>query len=135
MGSNLMTPEQAAKVLQVHHLTVLKLIKNKKLRAIKLGRVYRIRESDFDSFLDKHYSWVVKAISLHQNKNLIYSTLHADQLPKLRQNRIEQKRLLPVLHSWNSAPHPRNGERSRCSEKKFTQSNLQRDYLIACEEI
>lgn len=56
MGSNLMTPEQAAKVLQVHHLTVLKLIKQKKLRAIRLGRVYRIRESDFDSFLDKHYS-------------------------------------------------------------------------------
>ncbi|KKT19093.1 MAG: hypothetical protein UW03_C0024G0007 [Candidatus Peregrinibacteria bacterium GW2011_GWA2_43_8] len=51
-----MTPEQVAKTLQLHHLTVLKLIKQRKLRAIKFGRVYRIRESDLDSFLDKSYS-------------------------------------------------------------------------------
>lgn len=51
-----MTPEQVAKTLQVHHLTVLKLIKQKRLKAIKLGRVYRIRESDFESFLNKNYS-------------------------------------------------------------------------------
>ncbi|MBU1019343.1 MAG: helix-turn-helix domain-containing protein [Patescibacteria group bacterium] len=55
MGSRLMTPEQVAKILQVHHLTVLKFIKQKKLKAIKLGRIYRIKETDLDKFLDKYY--------------------------------------------------------------------------------
>lgn len=46
----LLTPEEVAKMLQLHHLTVLKFIKNKKLRALKLGRVYRIREEDLEQF-------------------------------------------------------------------------------------
>ncbi len=55
MGNRLMTAEQVAKELQVHHLTVLKLIKQKKLKAIRIGRVYRIRENDLDAFLNKYY--------------------------------------------------------------------------------
>jgi len=55
MGNRLMTAEQVAKELQVHHLTVLKFIKQKKLKAIKLGRIYRIRERDLEAFLDKYY--------------------------------------------------------------------------------
>lgn len=55
MGNRLHTPEQVAKILQVHHLTVLKFIKQKKLKAIKLGRVYRIKDKDLDSFLNKYY--------------------------------------------------------------------------------
>lgn len=54
MQDKLYTPEQVAKELQVHHLTVLKLIKQKRLRSIKLGRVYRIRESDFEKFLEEN---------------------------------------------------------------------------------
>lgn len=46
----LLTPEEVANVLQLHHLTVLKLIKTKKLRAVKFGRVYRIREEDLEQF-------------------------------------------------------------------------------------
>ncbi len=46
-----MTPEEVAKVLQLHHLTVLKFIKAKKLQSIKFGRVYRIREEDLEKFL------------------------------------------------------------------------------------
>lgn len=51
MIERLLTPEDVAGVLQLHHLTVLKFIKNKKLRSIKLGRVYRIRPEDLDDFL------------------------------------------------------------------------------------
>lgn len=47
----LLTPEQVANNLQLHHLTVLKFIKNKKLKSIKLGRIYRIREEDLETFL------------------------------------------------------------------------------------
>ncbi|PIP66691.1 excisionase [Candidatus Peregrinibacteria bacterium CG22_combo_CG10-13_8_21_14_all_44_10] len=55
MGNRLLTAEQVAKELQVHHLTVLKFIKQKKLKAIRLGRVYRIRETDLENFLNKYY--------------------------------------------------------------------------------
>lgn len=50
MMKRLLTPEEVANVLQLHHLTVLKLIKTKKLRAVKFGRVYRIREEDLEQF-------------------------------------------------------------------------------------
>lgn len=51
MIERLMTPEQVAEALQLHHLTVLKFIKEKKLKSIKLGRVYRISETDLNEFL------------------------------------------------------------------------------------
>lgn len=52
MVERLLTPEQVAEALQLHHLTVLKFIKEKKLKSIKLGRVYRIRPEDFNEFLE-----------------------------------------------------------------------------------
>ncbi len=48
----ILTAEQVAQILQVHPFTVLKFIKQGKLKASKLGRVYRIRKSDVDKFLD-----------------------------------------------------------------------------------
>jgi len=54
MTNKLFTPEQVANTLQVHHLTVLRMIKDKKLKSVKLGRVYRIRENDFNDFLNKN---------------------------------------------------------------------------------
>lgn len=53
MANRLMTPEDVAKALQLHHLTILKFIKARTLKSIKLGRVYRIREEDLEAFLDK----------------------------------------------------------------------------------
>ncbi len=47
------TTEQVAELLQIHPLTVLKYIKGGRLKSIKLGRVYRIRESELDAFLQK----------------------------------------------------------------------------------
>jgi len=45
------TPEQIADYLQIHHLTVLKLLKNGKLEGIKIGRMYRITEGSIKKFL------------------------------------------------------------------------------------
>ena len=53
MVERLLTPEQVAEILQLHHLTILKFIRNKKLKSIKLGRVYRVRESELNQFLDR----------------------------------------------------------------------------------
>jgi excisionase family DNA binding protein len=52
MVERLMTPDEVAKALQLHHLTILKFIRSKKLKSIKLGRVYRIRATDLDEFLE-----------------------------------------------------------------------------------
>ncbi|MBI5151924.1 helix-turn-helix domain-containing protein [Candidatus Peregrinibacteria bacterium] len=52
MVENFLTTEQVAKSLQVHPFTVLKLIKAKKIPAIKIGKMYRIRESDLNKFLE-----------------------------------------------------------------------------------
>lgn len=56
----ILTAEQVAQILQVHQFTVLKFIKQGKLKASKLGRVYRIRKSDVDSFLDNQAQKVIK---------------------------------------------------------------------------
>lgn len=45
------TTEQVASMLQVHPFTILKFIKQGKLKGIKLGRVYRITENDVREFL------------------------------------------------------------------------------------
>jgi len=47
------TTEQVAELLQIHPLTVLNYIKQGKLKGIKLGRIYRIRESALQRFLDQ----------------------------------------------------------------------------------
>ena len=52
MQERILTSEQVAQILQVHPFTVLKFIKQGKLQASKLGRVYRIREKDLEHFLD-----------------------------------------------------------------------------------
>lgn len=53
MEEKILTADQVAQNLQVHPFTVLKFIKQGKLKASKLGRVYRIRESDVARFLDE----------------------------------------------------------------------------------
>ena len=52
MIERFLTTEQVANILQVHPFTILKFIRGGKLKGIKLGRVYRIKESDVHEFLD-----------------------------------------------------------------------------------
>ena len=51
MNERFYTPKQVAEILQVHQYTVLKWIREGKLRALKFGRVYRTTESEIKSFL------------------------------------------------------------------------------------
>lgn len=52
MEERIYTTEQIATMLQVHPFTVLKFIREGKLKGIKLGRVYRIKESDLNQFIE-----------------------------------------------------------------------------------
>lgn len=56
----ILTAEQVAQVLKIHQFTVLKFIKQGKLKASKLGRVYRIRRADVEKFLDDQTEKVEK---------------------------------------------------------------------------
>lgn len=52
MDEKLMTPEQVADRLQVQSSTVLTWLQKGKLRGIKLGRLWRIRSSDLEAFIN-----------------------------------------------------------------------------------
>ena len=46
------TPAEAAETLKVNPQTLWRWIREGRIRASKLGRVYRIRQSDLEQFLD-----------------------------------------------------------------------------------
>lgn len=48
-----LTTEQVANILQVHPFTILKYIKSGKIKSVKIGRLYRINETDIKDFLEK----------------------------------------------------------------------------------
>ncbi len=52
----LLTVEQVASLLQVHWQTILNYIKAGKLRAVKLGRGYRIDPADLKRFIESQKS-------------------------------------------------------------------------------
>ena len=47
----LYTPEQTAEILQVHVKTVQGWIRAGKLKAVRAGRFWRVRESDLEAYL------------------------------------------------------------------------------------
>jgi len=50
----LLTVIQVAKILKVSNMTVYRYIKAKKLTVIKVGRDYRIKQTEFDKFLERY---------------------------------------------------------------------------------
>lgn len=68
MQERILTPSQVAQILQIHQFTVLKYIKQGKIKASKIGRVYRIRESDLENFLDQSSSSVTKKVEAGDNE-------------------------------------------------------------------
>jgi len=56
MNDTFLTTGQVAEMLQVHPLTVLKYIKERRLKAIKLGRVYRVKKEDVFEFMEQQAS-------------------------------------------------------------------------------
>jgi len=47
----ILTIDDVAETLKIHRTYVARLIKQNKLKAIKIGKFYRIREDDFNAFL------------------------------------------------------------------------------------
>jgi excisionase family DNA binding protein len=52
MNEKLLTPEQVAERLQVTERTVYSWLRRGKLPALKLGRLWRIRPDDLETFLE-----------------------------------------------------------------------------------
>jgi len=51
--TDLLTPDEAAKILKVNVRTVTNLIRAGELKGVKVGRVWRIREEDLQAFIDQ----------------------------------------------------------------------------------
>ena len=47
----LLTPEQVAERLHISHLTIGNWLRSGKLKGVKVGRLWRVRESDLEAFL------------------------------------------------------------------------------------
>jgi len=47
----LLSLDDVAETLKIHRTYVARLIKTKKIKAIRIGKFYRIREDDFNAFL------------------------------------------------------------------------------------
>jgi excisionase family DNA binding protein len=52
-GDRLMTVAEVADTMRVSNMTVYRLIKSGELPALRVGKNYRLRESDVDSYLSK----------------------------------------------------------------------------------
>jgi excisionase family DNA binding protein len=53
MANRLLNVEQVAKRLQVSKMTIYRYLKTGKIEAYKIGKEYRIKESDLEKFLEK----------------------------------------------------------------------------------
>ena len=56
MSKDWLTVEEIADDLRVHVSTVRDWIKQKKLKAAKFGRDYRIKRKDYEEFIENHYN-------------------------------------------------------------------------------
>ncbi len=52
MAAKLLTPEQAASRLAVSSRSIREWLRNGKLKGVKAGKLWRIRDNDIDDFLD-----------------------------------------------------------------------------------
>jgi excisionase family DNA binding protein len=55
LSKDWLTADEIADDLRVHVSTVRVWIRQKKLKAAKFGRDYRIKRVDYEEFIDKHY--------------------------------------------------------------------------------
>ncbi len=54
MNKTFFTVKEVALLLQLNTLTIYDYIKAGKLKAVRLGRTYRIQEKEFNRFIKKH---------------------------------------------------------------------------------
>ena len=60
MKEKLLTINEIIEILKVSKLTIYRYIKAGKLPAYKVGRDYRIKQSEFDNFLEKNKKGAIK---------------------------------------------------------------------------
>ena len=53
VSNKLLTVNEVAKILRVSNMTVYRLVKSKQLPAIRVGKNYRIKETDVDRYLNR----------------------------------------------------------------------------------
>ncbi len=51
-----LTPREVAEALRVSDMTVYRLIKSGELRALRIGKSFRISEEDFDAYLTDRFT-------------------------------------------------------------------------------
>jgi len=49
----ILTIEDIAEILKVHRTSIAKQVREKKIKAVRIGKFYRIREKDFEAFLEE----------------------------------------------------------------------------------
>jgi excisionase family DNA binding protein len=54
--AKLLTVNEVADLLRVSRMTVYRLIKEGQMKALRVGRSYRLREDDVDEYLSKRYT-------------------------------------------------------------------------------
>ncbi len=113
----ILTAEQVAQILQVHPFTVLKFIKQGKLKASKLGRVYRIRKSDVDFFLDEQAKKTDQRASAKKKRNVTKET-EAKKVTSLKEKRggdqgTTEPKIKKEKHIIKTEPKKTNSEPER----------------------
>jgi excisionase family DNA binding protein len=53
LSDKLLTVNEVAKILRVSNMTVYRLVKGKQIPAIRVGKNYRIKETDVDNYLNR----------------------------------------------------------------------------------
>lgn len=76
-----LTSEQVAQILQVHPFTVLKYLKNGTLKGVKIGRVYRIKESNVEEFLGERVVKTEQSPSPHKKSSQKSPPVEKQELP------------------------------------------------------
>lgn len=54
-GPRFLTALEVAERMRVSKMTVYRLIKTGKLRAVRIGKTYRVRDEDVEAYLDSSY--------------------------------------------------------------------------------
>jgi excisionase family DNA binding protein len=54
-GPRFLTASEAAERMRVSKMTVYRLIRAGKIRAVQIGKAYRVRESDLEEYLNSSY--------------------------------------------------------------------------------
>jgi len=91
MTEKLLTTEQVSQILQVHPLTVLKYIKAGKLQGIKLGRVWRIRETEVEKFLEDRSMVLFTSKDEDSNSNVDTTPIEIEKTLSTEQNSQEEE--------------------------------------------